>query len=432
MTSPVNTNSVVSRRFSCHIRQRWFNARHTCSRVISGFSPPEPIRVFGDKSHHYQAQDHVPHQRHIAAALEVTKTNFGLRYPKRMFDVPTTKRHTQQTLHRSVRRRVRDEILPLPRRHVASHDQPIRAVRQFTTAHQINLSGPYFPFLIVQSQPCQRHAVPVTPIPRRTKARQVIRAFSFPTFLGLFPTRPPRQTTEITRYFANIVHTRSAIESRQNPRVAAVVFIEGQPVQTESVGLGSVQLLQGDPPFGAIHHLVGNGRRLTPRAIIAPAFRQEQLGIDQRLEEAANDGQMDSDNAVLDLAEQTTPLPLYPRRFSSFLGDGSFINDAYGAEVASGIRWWLLRQALLQLIPHAQMRPHVVAQKLLKRPDRSAAGQSHRLNTLAFQVRDQASTIRLKMFLGPFLGEAIMEQTQVSGKRRTEDHHLFWCHMQPP
>ena len=77
MTSAVNTTCVVSRRFSCHIRQRWFNARQTCSIVISGFFPPEPIRVLGDKSHHHQAHDHVPHQRHITASLKMAKTNFS-------------------------------------------------------------------------------------------------------------------------------------------------------------------------------------------------------------------------------------------------------------------------------------------------------------------------------------------------------------------
>src|ERR1700694_4112493 len=115
MTSAVNTTSVVPRRFSCQVRQRWFSARHTCSIVISGFFPPEPIRVFGNKSHHHQAQDHVPHQRHITASLEVTKADLSLGHAKRVFHVPARERHTQQLLHRRVGGRIRDEILHFSR-----------------------------------------------------------------------------------------------------------------------------------------------------------------------------------------------------------------------------------------------------------------------------------------------------------------------------
>ena len=38
--------------------------------------------MFGDKSHHDQTQDHVPHQGHITAGLEVAKTDLGLGHPK--------------------------------------------------------------------------------------------------------------------------------------------------------------------------------------------------------------------------------------------------------------------------------------------------------------------------------------------------------------
>jgi hypothetical protein len=116
MTSAVCATSVVSRRFCCQIRQRWFNARQICSIVISGFFPPKPIRVFGNKSHHDQAQNHVPHQRHITASFEVAEADLALSHPKRMFHVPACERHTQQFLDGRVGGRVREEILDLARR----------------------------------------------------------------------------------------------------------------------------------------------------------------------------------------------------------------------------------------------------------------------------------------------------------------------------
>ena len=135
MTSAVYATSVFSRRFLCQIRQRWFNARHTCSIVIAGFFFPQPIRVFGHKSHHDQTQNHVPHQRHITAPLEVAKADLAFDHPKRMLDVPARERHPQQFFQRRVSRCIRDEILHLTRRQVARHNQPIGAVRQFATPH---------------------------------------------------------------------------------------------------------------------------------------------------------------------------------------------------------------------------------------------------------------------------------------------------------
>src|SRR6185369_12241047 len=98
MTSAVCITSVVPRRFVCQMWHRWFRARHTCSIVISGFFPPEPIRLFGDKTHDHQAQDHMPHQRHITASLEVAEADFALGQPKRVFDVPTAKGDAQKLL----------------------------------------------------------------------------------------------------------------------------------------------------------------------------------------------------------------------------------------------------------------------------------------------------------------------------------------------
>src|SRR5207248_7011109 len=99
MTSAVCTTVVFSRRFSCHTRQRWFSARHTCSIVISVFFPPQPIRMFGDKSQHQQTQDLMPHQRDITAALKVAEANFGFADAKRMLDIPAAERDAQQDFH---------------------------------------------------------------------------------------------------------------------------------------------------------------------------------------------------------------------------------------------------------------------------------------------------------------------------------------------
>ena len=76
--------------------------------------------MFGDKSHHDQAQDHVPQQRHITAPLEVAEADLALGDSKRVFHVPARERHTQQLLYRRVSGRIREKVLHLLRGQVVS------------------------------------------------------------------------------------------------------------------------------------------------------------------------------------------------------------------------------------------------------------------------------------------------------------------------
>jgi hypothetical protein len=180
------------------MRHRWFRARLTCSIVISGFSPPKPIRVFGDKSHHHQAQDHVPHQGHVTARLEMAEAYFRLGHPNRMFHMPPAKRHAHQLLQRRLRRSVREEILDLRRRRVAGHDQPVAARRHLAFARQVNLPAADFPGLCIEGQARQRHPLPVELVPGRAEPGEVVGSFSAPTSLGSFAARSLGQTAEIS------------------------------------------------------------------------------------------------------------------------------------------------------------------------------------------------------------------------------------------
>ncbi len=67
MTSDVWTNLDVPRRFASHTAHRWFNARHTCSSVTSGFFPPQPIRLAGHEAQHHQTQHQVTHHPRVVA-----------------------------------------------------------------------------------------------------------------------------------------------------------------------------------------------------------------------------------------------------------------------------------------------------------------------------------------------------------------------------
>ena len=78
MTAAVCLNSEVPRRLASHTPQRWFNARHTCSSVTSGFFPPQPLGLRRDKGQRQLAQRQVPQQRLIVLSLKVPKAQLTL------------------------------------------------------------------------------------------------------------------------------------------------------------------------------------------------------------------------------------------------------------------------------------------------------------------------------------------------------------------
>ena len=89
MTSEVCLNWVVPLWLASAALQRWFNARHTCSRVISGFFPPESLRVQSHERHHQHAQQQVPHQPAVVPPLVVPKADLALGYPDAVLDLST-------------------------------------------------------------------------------------------------------------------------------------------------------------------------------------------------------------------------------------------------------------------------------------------------------------------------------------------------------
>src|SRR6516162_5251742 len=107
MTAAVYTSRVLRRLRSSHAQQLVFKARQTCSRVTSGFFPPQPLRLTGDKDHGEHAQDQVPLQTLIMTALVVPKTQFALANPNAVLDVPPSKGDAEQLVQRRIRWGVR-------------------------------------------------------------------------------------------------------------------------------------------------------------------------------------------------------------------------------------------------------------------------------------------------------------------------------------
>jgi hypothetical protein len=62
------------------------------------------------------------------------------------------------------------------------------------------------------------------------------------------------------------------VEASRESGLAAVGFVERECVKRHSVGRGAVELLQGAPPSGSTHHLVGNIGFAATFAVVAPGI----------------------------------------------------------------------------------------------------------------------------------------------------------------
>src|SRR4051812_37151982 len=118
MTNDLYASLVVPRNASSQSTHCWFSASHTCSIVTSGFFPPQPLRLAGDKGQRHQTQRQVTQQRHIVPALEVTKTEFAFTHSEIVLHIPAAKGHLQQPSQRRPRRCIGHEVLLFPRPHV--------------------------------------------------------------------------------------------------------------------------------------------------------------------------------------------------------------------------------------------------------------------------------------------------------------------------
>ena len=57
-------------------------------------------------------------------------------------------------------------------------------------------------------------------------------------------------------HLASVTHV-AVVQLLEELGGLAVVLVEAQPVQDDAVGPSAIDLLEGDPPFGAMHQVVG-------------------------------------------------------------------------------------------------------------------------------------------------------------------------------
>src|SRR5919109_3570370 len=236
MTADLYSSWVVPRHASSQSPHCWFSASHTCSIVTSGFSPPQPLRLVGDEGQGHQAQRQVAHQCPIVPPLEVTEANLALAHPEVVFHVPAAEAHLQQPPQRRPRRRVGHEVLLFPCPDVPCPDQPEGPLAPELQPYPRRLR---LPRLRGQRLPLQMELLPRLLREQRAVPHQIIGP------AGAAAMRPRGAAAERLGHFAD-VREMTLLEPLQKAGLVAVALIERQPVETNPVSSGPVELFQGD------------------------------------------------------------------------------------------------------------------------------------------------------------------------------------------
>src|SRR5512143_1556049 len=330
------------------------NAVCNWQTVSSGFFPPEFLTHPRQEQVTDRRDNQVTLQSQVTPALVLVQPDLALLVLEATFHPPAREGDQQQSPDAGPRRRVAHEELDLARvEHVAGHQQVEHRVRQairpLDREHHVLTFPNHRPLLAVLDPEPLPRLVPqprvveqlIDPPGRSAAAGQPgDLAAATPAVLGVGPRDYPRRVEpagEAPRDLGDV----PLLPRRQGPQqfgLAAVPLVERQPVEPDAVGDSPVVERQRDRPLRSIHHVVGDAGLAATVAVGVPALGQEQLAIEQAMEVAAGEPQVDGDDAILGLAQPAAPLLLHAGGLVPLLVVAGLVEepDGVGALVLSG------------------------------------------------------------------------------------------------
>src|SRR5512135_2528025 len=376
--------AALASSFSCDGRddnpqQRTSAATAVCSwqTVSSGFFPPEFLAHPRQQQVTHRRENQVALQPRVTPALILVQADLALLVLETAFHTPAREGDQQQGPDAGPRRRVAHEELHLVRvQHIAG-DQQVKgltrqAVGPLDRQHHVLALPDHRPLLaVLDAEPLPR------PVPESRVVEQFVDTSGRPAAPGQagdlaaaaaavlvvqpgHDPRPLEPAGEAARDFSDV----PLLARRDFPQqlgLAAVALVEGQPVEAGAVAGGPVVQLQGDLPLGPVGDVVGDAGLTAAVAIGVPALGQEQLAVEQAVEVAAGQPQVDGDEAVLGLAQAAAPLLLDAGGLVPLLGVAGLVEEP------DGVRALVLGgDESLEPIPHLVLPPLELAEELLQ------------------------------------------------------------------
>src|ERR1700728_236624 len=406
--------------------------------VRFGFFPPFLSHLGQEQvAHHRQHQ--MAFQSDVASALVLVQADFAFLVLEASFDTPARQGHQQQLAGTGFLGRVTEEKLELSlMEHVAGDEQ----MQLFSGQTLLVFDGQKHLLAFPHDRPV--FALLDTPtLPGLLLDLGVVQPVIDPPGLGAaarqtrhLPTTATTATTVGPRCHAwRLEPTHHALghlghellatldQLPQQFRLAAVAFIERQPIESQPGAERPVIQSQSDLPFGPMSHGVGNASLTATLTIRGPTFRQEQFAIDQAMEVFLGEDQMDRDQAIFDFAQPTAPLFLYARSLQAFFGIAGFVEDAdaVGAGMLSG-------DELLYAITHFVVVPNELTQELLECAWSHARVDGDRLDALLGQIGELPADVDRQVFACVAASEGLGGMVQEIVQFRLQEPDLLSVH----
>jgi len=167
----------------------------------------------------------------------------------------------------------------------------------------------------------------------------------------------------------------------------------------------------------------------TPGPVSGPRLGQKDVRVNQGLVLPLAHGQVNGDDAILDLAQAATPLPLHARGVSPFLDVAGLVDDADAAQASAiGQHGQQASDVALEFVTGRRLVPDVGLEELLQVAFRDARGQGHDLGVLAPQVGQQAADVSAEQGMvpgkhaGPLVGPQEGHQGRLQGANLVGSH----------
>ena len=221
------------------------------------------------------------------------------------------------------------------------------------------------------------------------------------------------------------------VQSGDEAGTVTVGLVARQPIQGHSVTADPIELLQGDLPFGAVDHGLGDARLAAAWAIFGPTLRQEQIGVDQGLVRTFADAEVDRDDTIVDLADAAEVLPLHAGGFASLLDHAGFVDEAHRAETIVGKPDEQLGGMPLEEVANGGAVPVVVTEELLQSSDRGAGLQGDGFDALTGQIGEKSSNVSVEVDKGLGVTAAKQERVQVAGQSGVQGLKFLLSHRDP-
>lgn len=176
-------------------------------------------------------------------------------------------------------------------------------------------------------------------------------------------------------------------------RRLAVILVESQKPESNAVGDGPFDLIDGDPPLGTMNDLVGNMRLAASLAVFRPRLRQKQIAGQRTVERIGRMivavQQVLSYDTIVDLPRLAAPLPRHAGRHAPLFGVPAGVEhaDRPGASVP-------IHHHTLEMIAGRLVVPVQKGEKLLQGSHRRTGGQRDRFDALPLQIGRQTQHLR--------------------------------------